>query len=78
MFEQAFKNIGSDLRNEADCTTELNYTEQTSLLLFLKYLDVLEQDKAMEAELDGRKFTFNLEKSIVGYPGPRPRTRPVS
>ena len=54
MFEQAFKNIDADLRNEAGCTTELDYTEQTSWLLFLKYLDGLEQDKAMEAELEGK------------------------
>lgn len=27
MFEQAFKNIDADLRNEAGCTTELDYTE---------------------------------------------------
>jgi hypothetical protein len=46
MFEQAFNNIDADLRNEAGCTTELDYTEQTSWLLFLKYLDGLEQDKS--------------------------------
>ena len=34
MFEQAFKNIDDILRNEAGCTTELDYTEQTSWLLF--------------------------------------------
>ncbi|MBK6999457.1 MAG: N-6 DNA methylase [Rhodoferax sp.] len=61
MFEQAFKNIDADLRNEAGCTTELDYTEQTSWLLFLKYLDGLEQDKAMEAELEGRKYAFILD-----------------
>ena len=61
MFEQAFKNIDDVLRKEAGCTTELDYTEQTSWLLFLKYLDGLEQDKAMEAELDGRKYTFILD-----------------
>src|SRR5438045_4933745 len=61
MFEHAFKNIDNDLRNEAGCTTELDYTEQTSWLLFLKYLDGLEQDKAMEAQLDGKKYTFILE-----------------
>ena len=48
-FEQAFKNIDDVLRKEAGCTTELDYTEQTSWLLFLKYLDGLEQDKATEA-----------------------------
>jgi type I restriction enzyme M protein len=30
-------------------------------LLFLKYLDALEQDKAMEAELDGKSYSFILE-----------------
>src|SRR3974377_1740380 len=38
MFEQAFRNIDDVLRKEAGCTTELDYTEQTSCLLFLKYL----------------------------------------
>ena len=36
MFEQAFKNIDDVLWKEAGCTTELDYTEQTSWLLFLK------------------------------------------
>ncbi|ODT82152.1 MAG: type I restriction endonuclease subunit M [Nitrosomonadales bacterium SCN 54-20] len=63
MFEQAFKNIDADLRNEAGCTTELDYTEQTSWLLFLKYLDSLEQDKAVEAELEGRKYAFILDEA---------------
>jgi len=49
MFEQAFKNIDDVLRKEAGCTTELDYAEQTSWLLFLKYLDGLEEDKATEA-----------------------------
>ena len=62
MFEQAFKNIDDVLWKEAGCTTELDYTEQTSWLLFLKYLDGLEQDKAMEAELEGNKHAFILDK----------------
>ncbi len=62
MFEQAFKNIDDDLRKEAGCTTELDYTEQTSWLLFLKYLDALEYSKAMEAGLEGRKYTWLLDK----------------
>jgi len=44
------------------CATELDYTEQSSWLLFLKYLDALEQDKATEAELDGKKYSFILDK----------------
>jgi type I restriction enzyme M protein len=62
MFEQAFKNIDDVLRKEAGCTTELDYTEQTSWLLFLKYLDGLEQDKAMEAALEGRNYSFILDE----------------
>lgn len=62
MFEQAFRNIDDVLRKEAGCTTELDYTEQTSWLLFLKYLDGLEQDKADEAALDGKRYSYILEK----------------
>jgi len=62
MFEQAFRNIDDVLWKEAGCTTELDYTEQTSWLLFLKYLDGLEQDRATEAELNGKKYTFILEE----------------
>jgi type I restriction enzyme M protein len=62
MFEQAFKNIDDILWKEAGCTTELDYTEQTSWLLFLKYLDGLEQDKATEAMLEGRQYTFILDE----------------
>ncbi|MEQ1836573.1 MAG: N-6 DNA methylase, partial [Candidatus Nitrotoga sp.] len=61
MFEQAFKNIDDVLRKEAGCASELDYTEQTSWLLFLKFLDSLEQDKAMEAGLEGKKHTFILD-----------------
>ncbi len=57
MFEQAFRNIDNVLWKEAGCTTELDYTEQTSWLLFLKYLDSLEQDKAVEAQLEGKTYT---------------------
>ena len=62
MFEQAFKNIDDALRKEAGCASELDYAEQTSWLLFLKYLDGLEQDKAMEAELEGKTYSFLLDE----------------
>ncbi len=61
-FEQAFKNIDDILHKEAGCTTELDYTEQTSWLLFLKYLDGLEEDRATEAKLEGRIYSYILEK----------------
>ena len=64
MFEQAFRNIDDVLRKEAGCTTELDYTEQTSWLLFLKYLDGLEQDRADEAKLEGKRYSFILDKDF--------------
>jgi hypothetical protein len=62
MFEQAFRNIDDVLWKEAGCTTELDYTEQTSWLLFLKYLDDLEQDKGSEAALEGKPYNYILDK----------------
>ena len=62
MFEQTFKNIDDILHKDAGCTSELDYTEQSSWLLFLKYLDALEQDKAAEAALEGRMYSFILHE----------------
>jgi len=39
MFEQTFKNIDDILHKDAGCSSELDYTEQTSWMLFLKYLE---------------------------------------
>ncbi len=61
MFEQAFKNIDDVLWKEAGCTTELDYTEQTSWMLFLKYLDDLEAERALEAELRGKGYEFIID-----------------
>ena len=63
MFEQTFKNIDDILHKDAGCTSELDYTEQSSWLLFLKYLDALEADKATEAELEGKAYSFILDKA---------------
>jgi hypothetical protein len=61
-FEQTFKNIDDVLWKEAGCSSELDYTEQTSWLLFLKYLDDLEQEKAMEAELRGKSYEYIIDE----------------
>lgn len=57
MFEQTFKNIDDILHKDAGCGSELDYVEQTSWILFLKYLDDLEKDKATAAELTGKIYT---------------------
>jgi type I restriction enzyme M protein len=56
MFEQAFKNIDDILHKDAGCSSELDYVEQTSWILFLKYLDDLEKDKKTAAELSGKTY----------------------
>jgi len=62
MFEHVFKNIDDSLWKDAGCTSELDYTEQASWLLFLKYLDGLEQDRATEAAVHGKKYSYIFEK----------------
>ncbi|NLB53031.1 MAG: N-6 DNA methylase [Syntrophomonadaceae bacterium] len=57
MFEQTFKNIDDVLRKDAGCSSELDYVEQTSWIIFLKYLDDLEKDKQTAAQLTGKKYT---------------------
>jgi len=64
MFEQTFKNIDDVLRKEAGCATELDYTEQTSWLLFLKYLDDLEQERALAAGLKGKSYDFIIDEEF--------------
>ena len=59
-FEQTFKRIDNILRLEVP--TALDYTEQTSWILFLRYLDGLEQDKSDEAELMGKSYQFILDE----------------
>ena len=62
MFEQTFKNIDDVLWKDSGCTSELDYTEQSSWLLFLKYLDALETEKATEAGLIGKGYGHILDK----------------
>lgn len=57
MFEQTFKNIDDILHKDAGCGSELDYVEQTSWILFLKYLDDFEKDKKTAAALAGKTYT---------------------
>jgi type I restriction enzyme M protein len=57
MFEQTFKNIDDILHKDAGCGSELDYVEQTSWVLFLKYLDDLEKDRATAAALTGNSYS---------------------
>ena len=64
MFEQTFKNIDDILFKDAGADSELDYIGQTSWIMFLRYLDELEQDKADEAALEGKDYTFILEEKF--------------
>lgn len=57
MFEQTFKNIDDILWKDAGCSSELDYVEQTSWILFLKYLDDCEKDKKTASELSGKTYS---------------------
>ncbi len=61
MFEQAFKNIDDTLREDAGVGTELDYIEQTSWILFLKYLNDLEWIKEKEGILSGKSYKGILD-----------------
>ena len=61
MFEQTFKNIDDILHKDAGCGSELDYIEQTSWILFLKYLDDLEKDKETAAALSGKPYAPLLD-----------------
>lgn len=61
MFEQSFKNIDDILHTDAGSATELDYVEQTSWILFLKYLDDLDEIKKTESALAGKKYDYILD-----------------
>jgi type I restriction enzyme M protein len=56
MYENTFNKIEKDLRAEDGIANELDYVEQTSWVLFLKYLDDLESERKDRAELDGKPY----------------------
>ena len=64
MFEQSFKNIDDILHKDAGCGSELDYVEQTSWILFLKYLDDLEKDKETAAQLSGKTYERIIESQF--------------
>lgn len=64
MFEQSFKNIDNILHTDSGSATELDYVEQTSWILFLKYLDDLEEIKKTETALAGKKYEYILSSEF--------------
>jgi type I restriction enzyme M protein len=56
MYENAFNAIEKALRAEEGIANELDYVEQTSWVLFLRYLHDLESERRDRAELDGKDY----------------------
>jgi type I restriction enzyme M protein len=57
VFENAFKAVDDILHKDAGCSTELDYVEQSSWILFLKYLDDFETERADAASLTGTAYS---------------------
>lgn len=75
MFEQSFKNIDDILHKDAGASSELDYVEQTSWILFLKYLDDLEKDKEMAAMLAGKKYQYIIDPKFRWQVWAAPKTK---
>ena len=63
-FTQTFKNIDDLLYKDSGADSEIDYIEQSSWILFLRYLQALEQDKEDEATLEGKNYSYILEEKF--------------
>lgn len=61
-FESTFKAIDNTLHHDDGCSTALDYVEQSSWVLFLKYFDDLEKTREQAAELEEKTY----ERIIAG------------
>lgn len=75
MFEQCFKNIDDVLYKDAGVSNELDYVEQTSWLLFLKYLEEFESDKEIAAQLNGQTYEPIIDKQYTWSSWAYPTTK---
>ncbi len=74
MFEQTFKNLDNIMFQEPGCNSELDYAEQSSWMLFLKYLDDLEREREIEAQLTGVPFQSLFESEYRWSEWAAPKT----
>lgn len=76
MYKAAFRNIDDKLWKDAGCSSELDYIEQTSFVLFLKYLHDYETDKQTAALLNGETYTriIDGEYRHKDWAAPQPQT----
>lgn len=63
--ESAFKAIDDLLRGSGGgCSGSLEYMEQSSWILFLRYLDAQEENRRLQAEISGKSYAPALPKKI--------------
>ncbi len=75
MFEQSFKNIDDVLRKDSGVGTEIDYIEQTSWILFLKYLNDLEEDRKTSAKLSGKEYKYIISEEYRWNTWASPKTK---
>lgn len=75
MYENAFNRIDTFLRRDDGPSSELDYVEQTSWVLFLKYLDDLEAERADEAALAGRAYKRIIDGEFRWYQWAAPKDK---
>lgn len=73
-YEQTFKNIDNILHTDEGCGSELDYIEQKSWILFLKYLDDLEKSRELEAMLQDKEYTPIIAEGYRWSDWSMPRT----
>ena len=75
-YSQAFNAIDKAMRNDEGLASELDYAEQTSWLLFLKYLDDMEHEWAEEATtLKAKTYDAILTRPYRWQDWAAPKTR---
>ena len=60
--ESKINRITDILRRDDGISGAMMYTEQISWILFLKFINDLEINKADEAELDGKEYTYIIDE----------------
>lgn len=73
-FTQTFKNIDDLLYKDSGADSEIDYIEQSSWILFLRYLDSLEKDKEDEAGLEGKEYKYILDEPFRWETWAKPRS----
>lgn len=63
-FEQVFNNIDNVMYQDGGTDSELDYVEQTSWIIFLRYLDDFEKERALQAELDGGEYEYMFDEKF--------------